>query len=595
MGRESEIKNSTIISIFEEKLPDELRRKWIERIYDKESTIDKRDKFPGFLKFLLERKMVIEYEINLTKRTRDDIKGNVKMTISKSEEADFSKNKCLLHPSGTHKTEDCRLFLDKNAKQRADIVKANRACFNCLVAGHTSRTCRTRKVCSRAECGKNHHLLLHDDNFLSNRNETNGFSAKCDVSNNQEKSLPQVMPIEVNSGSNKQEVIALWDSGSTVSLILNNVANNLKLKGKPVSITMETLGRVVKKQTNLFVMEIKDRKHNLVQIEAYGVDEISRNMYNTELQKKLFPEDFACQDSQKAHIGLLLGLNVVQYHPVPVKRKNNFVLFENTFGKCVGGSSCHSSGYTFTKVNFVQTAITMEEFYNVENLGIACNPKCGNCQCGSCPLGSSEFSIKEQKELEIIEKGLTICDKVWTAKYPWIKSSKQLPNNFHVAEKMLFTTERRLMKDPIHAKTYQSQIDDMIERGVAKKMSKEDLDYDGPVHYISHHEVLKQDSASTPCRIVFNASANYKSHVLNEYWAKGPDLLGNLLGILVKFREHFVGYIGDVKQMYHTVRLDPEDQQTHRFLWRDYRQDDKPDHYMMQVVSFGDRPAATIA
>ena len=268
LGRESEIKNSTIISIIEEKLPDELRRKWIERIYDKESTIDKRDKFPGYLKFLLERKMVIEYEINLTKRTRDDIKGNVKMTISKNEEADFSKNKCLLHPSGTHKTEDCRLFLDKNAKQRADIVKDNRACFNCLVAGHTSRTCRTRKVCSKAECGKNHHLLLHDDNVLSNRNETNGFSAKCDVSNNPEKSLLQVMPIEVNSGSNKQEVLALWDSGSTVSLILNSVANNLKLRGKPVSITLETLGKVVKKQTNLFVMQIKDRKHNIVQIEA---------------------------------------------------------------------------------------------------------------------------------------------------------------------------------------------------------------------------------------------------------------------------------------------------------------------------------------
>ena len=134
------------------------------------------------------------------------------------------------------------------------------------------------------------------------------------------------------------------------------------------------------------------------------------------------------------------------------------------------------------------------------------------------------------------------------------------------------------MKDPIHAKTYQSQIDDMIERGVAKKMSKEDLDYDRPVHYISHHEVLKQDSASTPCRIVFNASAKYKSHVSNEYWAKGLDLLGNLLGILVKFREKFVGYIGDVQKMYHTVRLDPKDQQTHRFLWRDFRQDDKPDH-----------------
>ena len=69
-------------------------------------------------------------------------------------------------------------------------------------------------------------------------------------------------------------------------------------------------------------MQIKERKNNLVQIEGYGVDEISRDMYNTELQK-LFPEDFACKYSQESHIGLLLGLNVVQCHPVPAKRKNN--------------------------------------------------------------------------------------------------------------------------------------------------------------------------------------------------------------------------------------------------------------------------------
>ena len=58
-GREPEIKNSTIISIIEEKLPVELRKNWIERTYEKYSAIDKGDKFPGFLKFLLEKKMVV--------------------------------------------------------------------------------------------------------------------------------------------------------------------------------------------------------------------------------------------------------------------------------------------------------------------------------------------------------------------------------------------------------------------------------------------------------------------------------------------------------------------------------------------------------
>ena len=64
LERETEIKNSTIISISEEKMPEELRKKCIEIIYDKESAIDEGDNFPGFQKFLLERKMVVEYDLN---------------------------------------------------------------------------------------------------------------------------------------------------------------------------------------------------------------------------------------------------------------------------------------------------------------------------------------------------------------------------------------------------------------------------------------------------------------------------------------------------------------------------------------------------
>ena len=94
----------------------------------------------------------------------------------------------------------------------------------------------------------------------------------------------------------------------------------------------------------------------------------------------------------------------------------------------------------------------------------------------------------------------------------------------------------------------------MIDRDVARKLTKDKLQkYKGPVHYISHHKVLKQ-TPSTPVRIVFNSSANYMVHVLNEYWAKGPDLLNSLLGILIRFRENEIAFIGDIKKIYHAVR-----------------------------------------
>ena len=55
-------------------------------------------------------------------------------------------------------------------------------------------------------------------------------------------------------------------------------------------------------------------------------------------------------------------------------------------------------------------------------------------------------------------------------------------------------------------------------------------------------------------------------HMLNEYWAKRPDLLNSLLGILIRLRENEVAFMGDIKKMYHSVKTTPVEQHTHRFL-----------------------------
>ena len=161
---------------------------------------------------------------------------------------------------------------------------------------------------------------------------------------------------------------------------------------------------------------------------------------------------------------------------------------------------------------------------------------------------------------------------------------------------MLASTEKRLARNPSHARVYQEQIQDMVDRGVARKLTKEELEtYQGPIHYVAHHEVLRPESKSTPVRIVFNSSAKYMGHTLNEYWAKGPDLLNSLLGILIRLKENEVAFMGDIKKMYHSVKTTPVEQHTHRFLWRDMNVCEEPDTYVIQRVSFGDKPSATIA
>ena len=128
----------------------------------------------------------------------------------------------------------------------------------------------------------------------------------------------------------------------------------------------------------------------------------------------------------------------------------------------------------------------------------------------------------------------------------------------------------------------------MVIRGAARKLTDTELqDYNGPIFYIAHHAVLKPNSDSTPCRIVFNSSAKFKGHCLNDYYAKGPDSLNNLLGILLRFREERIGFVGDISKMFHAIKIPTIDQMTHRFLWRDLNTHKYHDTYVMTAVNMG--------
>lgn len=73
-----------------------------------------------------------------------------------------------------------------------------------------------------------------------------------------------------------------------------------------------------------------------------------------------------------------------------------------------------------------------------------------------------------------------------------------------------------------------------------KRTGTEKKDSMGPVHYIAHHAVVHPKKKSTLIRIMFNSSASFKGHILNDYWYKGPDLLNNIFVVVLQFRENAV-------------------------------------------------------
>jgi len=69
-------------------------------------------------------------------------------------------------------------------------------------------------------------------------------------------------------------------------------------------------------------------------------------------------------------------------------------------------------------------------------------------------------------------------------------------------------------------------------------------------------------------RRVLNASSKFKGTSLNDKLLTGPDLIGDLLGILLRFRENSVAITADVEAMFMQVGVPPPDRKFLRFLWR---------------------------
>ena len=272
-----------------------------------------------------------------------------------------------------------------------------------------------------------------------------------------------------------------------------------------------------------------------------------------------------------------------------MKQVDYIVARKSPLGWVLFGSKPEWSTSETMQVLFVskKTSVDLTEFWTTESMGVEVIP---------CVCEADKLSQVEREEKIMIEQSAKKVGNQWMIPYPWKKDPNLQPDNKLQALKRLETTERHLQKSPGQALAYDKQMVEMDEMGFARKLSNEEIDhYKGPVHYISHHAVIRPEKRSTPVRIVFNSSSVFQGSRLNDYWKKGPDLLNNLYGVVLHFREKEVAISGDISKMYHRVLISEKDQHVHRFLWRNMEIGKEPDVYVKTVLTFGDKLAPAMA
>ena len=208
----------------------------------------------------------------------------------------------------------------------------------------------------------------------------------------------------------------------------------------------------------------------------------------------------------------------------------------------------------------------------------------------------------EQKELTTIRDTLQLdpIENRWTTEYPYkvdpIVLNKDGTDNRELARKLLVRNEKRLMKSPNRAEKYCEQFEDTIRRNVFVEISEQELnEYEGPIWFLDHHDVPKENSASTPYRLVVNTSLHHNGLCLNDILMKGPNSLNNLFSVLLNFRRHNVALVGDIKKMYHSIKTTKREKFLRLLYWRNLQVDRDPRIYGIETVNFGDKSAAAIA
>ncbi|XP_068994231.1 uncharacterized protein [Neodiprion pinetum] len=93
-------------------------------------------------------------------------------------------------------------------------------------------------------------------------------------------------------------------------------------------------------------------------------------------------------------------------------------------------------------------------------------------------------------------------------------------------------------------------------------------------HCIPHHAVLKELSATTKLRVVFDASCKTSMNTsLNDILRFSPTIQQDLFSIVARSRNHQYVITVDITKMYRQIDLQQDQRNLQRILWQSDPQD----------------------
>ncbi|XP_053686266.1 uncharacterized protein LOC128735804 [Sabethes cyaneus] len=502
---------------------------------------------------------------------------------------------------GSCKSADkCQRFLELSRESKWAVIREFGYCRTCLRIH--------RGVCKAKPCGKNgctyrHHALLHNDS----RQKIAGIpertqsplpgTSRSDCNTHQatgSSALFRYLPVTLYGTKKAIRTFAFLDEGSALTLLDQDLANELCLEGSTRPLCLRWTGGTERHEANSRVCNLQiagiDKESKQFQLdEVRTVEELLLPQQTLDISElsQLYPHlrNLPIESYSNARPRILIGMKHAQLilmlkcregrmgQPIAIKTRLGWTV-------CGGWSTANDASlhhYTFHVCqcsdgfdeNLHQA---MKDYFALDSLGVTKSEKLS-------------LSTEDKRAMLLLESLTRLKEDRYECGLLWRYDDTRLPDSRSMALRRFVCLKKRLEKDSDLAKTLQDKIIDYEAKGYIRKLTEEEIMQRVPRRWYLPVFPVTNPNKPGKVRIVWDAAASAHGTSLNSALITGPDLLGSLFAILLNFRRRSVGLTGDIREMFHQIMIRLEDQPSQCFYWQDSHEDTVV--YVMRVMTFG--------
>jgi hypothetical protein len=526
---------------------------------------------------------------------------------------DSSKAKCIFCGENDHRITKCKKFTAKTTQERKQFVKDKRLCFSCLFSGHSYSDCKYKRTCNTDGCKSEHNKLLHEQSSsaTSVKPEPSAPSAEAvseDTSGTQVgfhsngNILTKIVPVRLYGNGNFVDTYAFFDDGAQVTMVEEDVVKPLNLKGSNETLTLRWTKNITRTEkcirSSVKISGVQGSKKKYDFENVYIVESLNlpkRSQDGEELCKKFkHLKGLKLPSFHDVTPRMIIGADQAKFiigFKTRAGNDNEPIALKTRFGWAIMGanvqedsilsmSTFHSPSVTLSyheaTVGDKDLHELVKRHFTTENFGIS-------------PSSRILKSRDDERAEQIMNDTLKFVDGRYEIGLLW-KEENQIPEDFSydMAKKRLINLEASLKNNESTRSWMNNHVNQLVEKGYARLATEEDLKTKWKrVWYCPMFVVVNKNKDPPKPRCVMDTAAKANKMSLNSNLLPGPDNLASLMGGLTRFREQSIAVNGDVKEMFHQVRINLSDQQCQRFLWRSCDDTIEPKIYIMQAMMFG--------